>query len=339
MCVKELGCQTAAKAGRMIVSIVRLKPPSATVAQTSSCTTKSRALLPASAKARTAHRFVASVIAFIPILLLTTSAFAAERTQCGSITSKLLPAPSGYCAVLPPGFDEHPTKRYPVLYFLHGLGGDQTFLVSSGAWNVIADGWQKKTLEEFVVITPAAGRSFYINSKSGRSHYEDFFIREFIPQMEKLFHLSRVRSGRAIAGVSMGGYGALRFAFKYPQMFSAVAVHMPALLEELPRGSANAGLNSFLGNAFGDPIDEAFWKANSPFVYARAANLHGMKIYADCGDHDDYGFDAGTQELDKLLIKRGVPHTIHIYPGRHSGEFVAQHIGDSLAFISGAISK
>ena len=48
-------------------------------------------------------------------------------------------------------------------------------------------------------------------------------------------------------------------------------------------------------------LDEAFWKANSPFVYARTANLHGMKIYADCGDHDEYGFDAGTQALDKLL--------------------------------------
>lgn len=334
MHIREFEWQTAAKAGRMIVSNGRLKPPSATTARTSSRTTKSRAPLPAAATVCV----TGCVFAFF-LLFLTLPALGAERTQCGSITSKLLPAPSGYCAVLPPGFDEHPTKRYPVLYFLHGLGGDQTFLVSSGAWNVIADGWQKKTLEEFVVITPSAGRSFYINSKNGRSHYEDFFIREFIPQMEKLFHLSRVRSGRAIAGVSMGGYGALRFAFKYPQMFAAVAAHMPALLEELPRGSANAGLNSFLGNAFGDPIDEAFWKANSPFVYARTANLHGLKIYADCGDHDDYGFDAGTQELDKLLTKRGVPHTIHIYPGSHSPEFVAQHIGESLAFVSKAISN
>jgi S-formylglutathione hydrolase FrmB len=236
--------------------------------------------------------------------------------------------------VLPPGFDAHPQKKYPVLYFLHGLGGDQTFMVTSGAWNVVADGWERKSLGEFVVITPQAGRSFYINSKDGRARYDDFFIREFIPKMEKRFHLMSTRSGRAIGGVSMGGYGALRFAFKYPHMFSVVAVHMPALLEQLPHGSANAGLSAFLGGAFGTPIDEAFWKANTPFVFARTAGLQGIVIYADCGDRDDFGFDAGTRELDALLTRKKIPHTIHVYPGSHSAEYVAQHLEASMTFVS-----
>lgn len=135
----------------------------------------------------------------------------------------------------------------------------------------------------------------------------------------------------------MGGYGALRFAFKYPQMFVSVAVHMPALLETLPHGLGNAGFTQFFGTAFGDPADEAFWKANSPFVYARKNNLHGLKIYADCGDRDDYGFDAGTRQLEKLLNERHIPHTIHIYPGQHDWQFVAAHLEASLEFQSKAL--
>lgn len=270
--------------------------------------------------------------------LATIPAFAAGRVECGSVTSKYVPNAVAYCALLPPSYDAQPARKFPVLYFLHGLGGDQTFLVSTGGWNLIEDAQEQKEISEFLVITPQADSSFYINSKSGRVRYEDFFIHDFIPQMEKHFRLLDTRDGRAIGGVSMGGYGALRFAFKYPQMFVAVIAHMPALLQQLPHGSSEAGLTPYLGPAFGKPLDEAYWKANTPFVFAQTANLHGLKIYFDCGDQDDFGFDAGTKDLDKLLTARHVPHTEHIYPGRHNWQFVAKHLDDSLKVVSDAFT-
>ncbi|HWX52959.1 MAG TPA: alpha/beta hydrolase family protein [Verrucomicrobiae bacterium] len=262
--------------------------------------------------------------------------FAGGRTECGTVKSQFMPAPVAYCALLPASYDAQPKRKFPTLYFLHGLGGDHTFLVSLGGWSVIADAQEQKRLGEFVVITPNGGTSFYINSKNGRAPYEDFFVRDFVPQMEKRFRLLPTRSGREISGISMGGYGALRLAFKHPQMFTAASALMPALLEQLPHGAGNAGLTSFLGTAFGRPADEAFWKANSPFVFARTADLHGLQIYIACGDQDDYGFDAGTREMDKLLTARHVPHTVHIYPGRHDLAFVAQHLEESLTFDSHA---
>lgn len=281
-------------------------------------------------------RFLKSILPALFVLVLASHAVAAERVQCGSMKSRYVPQAVGYCVMFPPSYDAQPAKKFPVLYFLHGLGGDQSFLVSSGGWQIIEDLWEQKKLGEFVIITPQAWRSFYINSKDGRVKYEDFFIRQFVPQMEKKFRLTGVRSGRAITGVSMGGYGSLRFAFKYPQMFVSVAAHMPALQQQLPRGVGNAGFEQIFGTAFGAPADEAFWKANTPFVYARTANLHGLKIYADCGDRDDYGFDAGTRQLAKLLTERRVPHTINIYPGQHDWQFVAQHLEESLRFQSQA---
>jgi S-formylglutathione hydrolase FrmB len=278
-----------------------------------------------------------NVLLFFLLLLSTIPAVAAGRVQCSSMKSKYMPNPVGYCVLFPPSYDVQSTKKFPVVYFLHGLGGDQSFLVSSGAWNIIEDAQEQKRMGEFVVITPGADSTFYINSKDGGVRYEDFFIRDFIPQMERRFRILGTRSGRAIAGVSMGGYGALRFAFKYPQMFAAVSAHMPALLENLPHGSANTGLSSYMGTAFGRPIDEAYWKTNTPFVYARTANLKNLKIYFDCGNQDDFGFDAGTRQLDKLLTRRHVVHTAHIYPGRHSGEYVAAHIEESLTFDARAL--
>jgi S-formylglutathione hydrolase FrmB len=93
----------------------------------------------------------------------------------------------------------------------------------------------------------------------------------------------------------------------------------------------------FLGNAFGSPLNERFWKENTPFVFVRTANLQGLKIYFDCGDRDLYGFDAGTRQLDKLLTARHVAHEAHIFPGGHDWQFVAQHLDTSMAFQSQAL--
>ena len=270
------------------------------------------------------------------LLLCSLNALSESRVQCGAMKSKYVPGRVGFCAMLPPSYDANPGKRFPVLYFLHGLGSDQSFLASSGASSAIEEAWEQKRLGEFVIITPQGENSFYINSRDGHVLYENFFIREFIPQMEKRFHLAGTRSGRAIEGVSMGGYGALRFAFKYPQMFASVGAHMPALMEQLPRGSASVGLAAFLGGAFGSPLNEPFWKENTPFVFARSSNLQGLKVYFDCGDHDHYGFDAGARQLDRLLTGRHVAHEVHIYPGGHDWQFVAQHLDESLLFQSRA---
>src|SRR5215467_13258026 len=221
------------------------------------------------------HKFWASFF----LLLSAASAFSASRVQCGVMKSKYVPGRIGYCAVLPPSYDALPGKRFPVLYFLHGLGGDQSFLTTSGASSAIEDAWEQKKLGEFVIITPQGENSFYINSRDGHILYEDFFVREFVPQMERRFHLAADKAGRGIEGVSMGGYGALRFAFKYPQMFVSVGAHMPALMQQLPHGSGSTGMAAFLGTAFGTPLNEAFWRDNTPFVFARASKLAGLKIY------------------------------------------------------------
>ncbi len=278
------------------------------------------------------------------LVLSAIPCFAQGRVECAAVKSGVLARQVRYCALLPPSYDADGSRRYPVLYFLHGLGENEQGLVNTGGWNIIERLRETGRIGDMIVVTPAGDRSFYINSRDGRVRYEDFFIREFIPAIEHKYRAAGTRAGRGLAGVSMGGYGALRFAFKYPQMFTAVTAHMAALYDQLPPGlQAAAALGHNAArlesvSAFGNPPDEAFWEANSPLTFARRAPLHGLRIYFDCGARDDYGFDAGARSLDKILTARRVPHEFHIYPGAHDWMFVAAHFGDALEFQWRALS-
>src|SRR5947209_19188739 len=95
-------------------------------------------------------------------LVFTVNAFAASRMQCGAIKSKYVPGRIGCCAMLPPGYDAHPGKRFPVLYFLHGLGGDQIFLASSGASSGREGPWEVSRLGVFARVTPSSDKAFDI---------------------------------------------------------------------------------------------------------------------------------------------------------------------------------
>lgn len=265
------------------------------------------------------------------------SASAYGRVECNTVPSKILDRSVPYCIVLPASFDTDKAKRFPILYELHGLGDNEQFLVHSGLWNLVEDLWEGGKLKEFLIATPAGGASFYINSKDGKVRYEDFLLQEFFPFMEKRYRVSPGRANRAISGVSMGGYGALHLAFRHPQLFSAVSAHSGALIEKLPAfvNAPDSPRARVLGGVFGSPPDTAFWDAHSPLVLARSANLSGMKIYFDCGDQDDFGFEAGAAALDRILTARRIPHEFHIYPGRHDPAYFAAHIPASLAFHSG----
>ena len=143
-------------------------------------------------------------------------------------------------------------------------------------------------------------------------------VKEFMPQMEKKYRAEGTRATRGITGISMGGYGALRLAFKYPAEFAAVSAQMPALIPELPKDMSSGAPGSpgaLLGDVFGSPFNRAYFDRNNVFYFARtdsAASLKRMKIYFDVGNNDDYGFEQGAQVLDKLLTvtrhSARVPH-------------------------------
>ena len=273
------------------------------------------------------------------LLIAVMTAQAASRVDCSQLPSKVLGRAVPYCVMLPPTYDEQKTQRYPVLYYLHGLGDNEQSLINGGGWSIFEDQLAQKKIGEFLIVTPYEFRSFAINSYDGKLKYEDFFLREFLPAIEKKYRIKAGRTAHGIMGISMGGYGALHYAFKYPQMFVSVSTHMAALRDTLPTNVENVPEGKLLGDIFGKPVDMAYFQINNPLTLARkapVASLKSMKIYFDCGSEDSYRFDVGTEELHKILQGRGIPHEFHIYPGGHDMLYVLQHFAASLQWHSRA---
>jgi S-formylglutathione hydrolase FrmB len=263
------------------------------------------------------------------------------HAECLSMPSRILAHNVAYCVLLPPSYDSEKSRKYPVLYFLHGLGDNEQTLAGSGAMNIVDDLREQHRLGDFLIVTPDGGRSFYVNSRDGKTRYEDFLLQEFIPFIEKRYRIQAGRSTRGIAGVSMGGYGAFHTALQHPELFGSVSAHSALLFAGSPTsevsGSQGMILGRILGGAFGSPLDIAFWDRNNPFTMVRESNNAAkLKIYFDCGSEDDFGFNVGAQKLHDLLVARKIPHEFHIYPGRHDAEYVAAHLGASLQFESRA---
>lgn len=284
---------------------------------------------------------IAGFLLALAWLCFAGAAHAAGRAECNSVPSKILHRPVPYCVLLPPSYDADKTQRYPVLYFFHGIGENEEALLNSGGWDLIQDLWDQKQIGEFVIAAPAGGRTFFINSQDGKVRYQDFLMREFLPYIESHYRIRAWRRTRGVAGISMGGYGALHLALLFPQVFGAVSANSPALLAKLPEFRSTPGesniLAMMLGTAFGVPFDRAFWERNNAFTIVREGPRPvGLKIYFDCGTEDNYGFNVGAQAFHELLASRHIPHEFHLYPGSHDWSYFAQHVPASLEFQSDA---
>jgi enterochelin esterase-like enzyme len=282
------------------------------------------------------HKLFSSAVL---IFLALESASAQSRVDCATLHSELLHRELRYCVMLPPEYDRDAKKKYPVLYFLHGLGEDEQALVTSGGWGLIEDLEHEGKVGGFLMVAPEGRRSFYINSADGRSRYSDFFRTEFLPFVETHFRVLRGRGSRGVTGLSMGGFGALRFAFAYPELFGSVSAQSPALVTESPR-ELDADLHDagpferLLAPVFGDPLDIPHWNQNNPLQLARRrpAQIRGQKIYFNCGEQDQYGFAEGAKALDKQLSGERIPHEFHLYPGGHDAEYFLSHLRETIEF-------
>lgn len=261
------------------------------------------------------------------------------RVDCASLDSKILHRPVRYCVMLPRSYETEKETKYPVIYFLHGLGENEQTLLRAGGWGLIEDLRQQHKVGDFVVAAPEGRTSFFINSANGKERYSDFFLTEFMPYIETHYRVLRDRRHRGVTGLSMGGYGALRFAFSHPELFGSVSAQSPALIMESPR-QMNADLRSggplanLLGTVFGNPVDVAHWQANDPFELAHKNRiaLKQQAIYFNCGQQDEFGFADGATKLHQELLRDGVRHEFHLYPGGHDAEYFLAHLPETIEF-------
>ena len=259
-----------------------------------------------------------------------------SRVQYQSFASEILGRELSYALYLPPSYEET-NDDYPFLLFLHGANENERRWSTRGMTDLMMDGMiASGELGEFIVAIPFGANSFYTNSASGQ-RWEDMITDEFIPMIESTTRTPGVRSSRAISGISMGGYGALKLAMKHPDLFNSVSAHSAMLIDNFAEAAATMRRAQAYYMLFDDIFDVSndlsYWDANNPMRIARESNeLDSLKIYFDCGTEDEYGFFVGARQLNQLLESRGIEHEFHLYPGTHGWDYARQHTAASLTF-------
>lgn len=209
----------------------------------------------------------------------------------------------------------------PVVYMLHGFGGDYA------AWPGI-----KPTLPAiadrggFAIVCPDGGRSWYLDSpKDAASRYETFVVGELLPFIDSRYPVVAAREGRAIMGLSMGGFGAMSLAIKHKELFGAVGSTSGGLdIRPFPH---NWELDRLLGERDEHPQT---WEECTPInLIPRLANGE-LRILIDCG-YDDFFLDV-NRAFHERLLGSGIDHDFYLRPGSHNAAYWAGSVDYQLLF-------
>jgi enterochelin esterase-like enzyme len=256
------------------------------------------------------------------------------------INSTMLNKEVHYTIYLPSDYYTN-ERTYPVTYLLHGYGDADNGWIQFGEINRLADAAIKEgTIPPMIIVTPDGFTSFYMNAADGSMNYEDFFIKELIPHIEKTYHVKAEKRFRAIAGLSMGGYGSLLYALKYPNLFTAVAPLSAAVwtnedYENMQDGMYNTYFGSTIGkNLKGKDRLTPTWYSNSIFniiAQKKTEELASVKYWIDCGD-DDF-LTVGNAQLHIELTNKKVPHEFRMRDGAHNWTYWRTGVINALSFI------
>ncbi len=279
-------------------------------------------------------------IKFWFILLLTfVVTINAQQSSQSSITrptvktykldSKLMQRQIPYNVVLPVGYEDDKTVRFPVIYLLHGLSGSYNDSLDTSRTDSPWLDYLSKY--RFIIVTPEGGRGFFTDSATNpNDRYESYIIQELIPEVDKNFRTIAESKGRAIAGASMGGYGALKFGVKYPQMFALAASWIGAVnvaswrseqeLLSMPAAKIIPNIKQILLPVFGDGTKSTLAENDLFKIFADLPQdiIAGLPFfYLDSATEDELQLLKPNQQLAELMLNRKIPHEYRQYPGTH----------------------
>jgi putative tributyrin esterase len=258
-------------------------------------------------------------------------AAAAAHVESVPFESKLVGARLAYNVVLPPGYELKSSEqtRYPVLYLLHGLAGSANDWVSKRAH--LAD---YAAQYRMIIVVPEGKDGWYTDgATSPTDKFETYFVEELMPDVQKRFRTVEAREGRAVAGLSMGGYGALKFGLKYPDRF-VFAASMSGALEAaswLPDQPLPSFVKPSIARVFGGADSPArapndIYKLVRETTPARLASL--PYFYLDCGTED--GLLSESRDFAALLVEKKIPHEFRQLPGNHGWAYWDRQVQEVL---------
>ena len=260
------------------------------------------------------------------------------RTVDRTFATGLVPGDCEYRVALPPDYDPGRERAYPLLLLLHGGGGSRDFL---GTW-LSATRSLRPELEPFVVVCPSAGRSFYMNYRDRSEAWETLLVTELLDAVRTEFHVAAERERVAVSGVSMGGLGCLRLAFKHPNLFGTVTALEPATEASLRYDALQPADTFYRADQYAEKfgvdgvVDVAYWAENHPAAIAANApeRLRDLAILIEAGTEDGFELHRGAEFLHRVLSDGGLKHEYRLVLGAdHVGRTLDERHRYALAFI------
>jgi enterochelin esterase-like enzyme len=283
-----------------------------------------------------------NLLSFLLIIFLSFPASAqhGKVIEQATVRSNIMNRTVRYTVYLPADYD-NAQRSYPVVYLLHGYTDDNTGWLQFGEINRYADkAIEEGTIPPMIIVMPNADSSWYINSYDGKEKYEDFFIKEFMPTVEKTYRIKAEKRYRGVAGLSMGGFGTLVYSLKYPELFAAAAPLSAAVFDDSTMVHMDdRNWQNVFGPVYGNGLKDrarltATWYSNSILKIVEgksAADLRKVRYWIDCGD-DDF-LTKGNCLLHIALTEKSVPHEYRVRDGAHNWTYWRTGITDALSFI------
>ncbi len=265
----------------------------------------------------------------------TTAASSSARVEAVAFESRLVGKPLPYNVLLPADYERTAREktRYPVLYLLHGLGGGAGDWVS--ARSRLAE---YAAAHRLIIVAPEGRDGWYTDSATvPADKFETYFVEELLADVQRRFRTVESREGRAVAGLSMGGYGALKFGLKHPEKFALAASMSGALAAPSwkPEDPLPEFVKPSVGRVFG-PGDSETRKANDIFRLARELTSERVAslpfLYLVCGTEDF--LIQSNRDLSALLLERKIPHEYRQLPGGHTWPYWDAQVREILRLAS-----
>jgi S-formylglutathione hydrolase FrmB len=295
-----------------------------------------------------------------------------------TIWSGALGVPKRLLVYLPPSYDRDRSRRYPVAYYLHGAWGAEDDWVTLGRIDRTLDSLIAAGLLEMIVVLPDGDDGWYTtwnalnNTAACRADtarrepaqtycvtwpkYDEYIARELVAHVDSAYRTLAQREHRGIAGLSMGGYGAVSLSLRYPDAFAAAASHSGVLSPryagpvpyapptryatgvDVVRGRYSPALWELMRPVFGR--DTIGWRARDPTILARHLVASGTRVpalFVDVGGDDP--FLEQNRAFRAELTALGIAVQYREWPGKHDWAYWRAHVVESLGWMAGIIAR
>ncbi len=277
-------------------------------------------------------RHVILILVHIGLLLMGLAANSGELKQ-QTFHSPILDRQYRYLVYLPDDY-ARADLQFPVLYLLHGAGGDEHEWWKEGGVKDTIDGLVRRgDIQPMVVVMPGHPQAWWIDSASTKA--ESVLLKELMPHVESNFRVQQYPPQRLVAGISAGGYGALNLVLRYPQMFTAAALLSPAIYDPLPPEDSAAQSQPPFQTA--GRLDTKKWNMHhyTRFLSSYKQSAAIVPLYIETGDHDNLGIALqSTLLFDKLRLHQPDAIELKVSDGGHDWGFWRGAFAKAVEFLS-----